>query len=650
MSTGNKPTCIDGFDTEELALLSALARKAVFETCLSADHGHVGGSSAAAELFVTLYFGGVLRINPNDPDDPNRDRVMVRGHLGPLRYKLFSWLGWIEESELATYRRIGSRLQGHEDHLVTPGVDMGPSGSLGMLLSYGVGIALGARDIKKDFRSFVFLGDGEEQEGVVSEAARHAAHLRLGNLIAIIDRNGKQLSNPVVDIDSSNLNKIWEGYGWKVINLTDGHDIGAILAAYREALNGASLFGTPTLIIADTKKGFGLEGFEEHFSGFHTMSRVSKQVVKDGVTAIEARLSCKKTSELLKRLGEVRHKDNQSGQHSSWKPVELDITPGPETPNHPDRCQFDYFVSLKALIRRGILKANDMYFFTADVTTKETVQHLGISEMFHFHNVGIREQHMIATAHGLSLTRPEARILINSFDAFTYRCFDQIHVALQGHGSMVIIGDVSGITNSRNGKTHQTTGLTAGLLSMEGLTLLEPWDAEDTFACLNWAIGYGRRVMYIRIHSSFVQCKPDKQIERTLTYYTVRDTNSTPDVVLVSSGPTVDSCILASDALQQDGINTRVINVVNPNSLDEGFSALVVAGRPLITVYNGHPRVLRQAVADALLQNRVHPSFIRGFGFTVGNTGTFDEILQWAELDSQGVYENIKRVLQNENF
>ena len=258
VSCGNQEN-ISVFDTKELSTLAMLVRKGVFEICLAADHGHVGGSSAATELFVVLYFGGVLRYNTSDSRDPYRDRVLVRGHLGPLRYKLFSMLGWIKESELTTYRRIGSRLHGHEDHLETPGVDITPSGSLGMLLSYGVGAALGARDTGADFRTFVFLGDGEEQEGIISEAARHAAHLKLGNLVAIIDRNGKQLSNPVADTDSSDLATIWRGYGWKIVLLPNGHDITAIQEAYKTAVSNTAAEGVPVLIIADTVKGIGLE-------------------------------------------------------------------------------------------------------------------------------------------------------------------------------------------------------------------------------------------------------------------------------------------------------------------------------------------------------------------------------------------------------
>lgn len=638
------PCSITGFSNEELQILSQLARKGSFEICLTADHGHIGGSSAAAELFTVLYFGDILRFNPGNPDDPQRDRVLVRGHLGPLRYKLFSWFGWLEESELNTYRRIGSRLHGHEDHLETPGVDLTPSGSLGMLLSYGVGAALGARNNGEDFRTFVFLGDGEEQEGVVSEAARHAAHLQLDNLIAVVDRNGKQLSNPVVDTDSSSLAMIWEGYGWNVVSLEKGHDVAAVKAAYQSALSMSQATGRPTVIIAETIKGIGLEGAREHFSGYHTMSRLKNEVVERGITTIEASLD---SAQISLVLGKVEGLKGQSEEvvMATWQPVPLTISPTETTPNHPDNCQFDYFSELRRLVELGDLNRSHLYFLTADVTTVEVVKSLGLDSIFHFYNVGIREQHMIAMAHGLSVSYPQSRVLINSFDAFTYRGIDQLNAALQGHGNMIIIGDVAGITNSRNGKTHQTVGQPAALLAMEGLTFLEPWDATDTFACLNWALGESRRVVYIRVHSSPIVGAPDTQVKRSLSYYTVRESTCGPDLVIVGAGLTVDSCLMAADSLRSKGIHVRVVNVINPNALDEAFGNLIAGDKPVLTVYNGHPRVLRQAVADALLQGKVRPSTLDGIGFTIGNTGTFDEMRAWTGLDNAGVLLAAKRLL-----
>lgn len=640
------PGTVSVFTTIELEMLCAHARRDVFKICQAAHHGHVGGSSAAVELMTTLYFGNVLRFNPADPYDDERDRVLVRGHLGPLRYQYFAWLGWIEHEELWTYRRLGTRLHGHEDHHATPGVDLSPSGSLGMLLSYGTGAALAARNRRQSYRTFVFLGDGEEQEGVVSEAARHAAHLRLDNLIAVIDRNGKQLSNPVEEVDTTDLETLWRGYGWEVILLAEGHSIPAIKAAYDRAIEISVSEKRPVVIIANTVKGIGLAGAEAHYSGYHTISRCTTEVIDDGIRAIDETLS--DSADAL--IDRIRRLTGERTVRNIPVPTRADlrIALHDGTPNHPDACQGNYFKQLNRRIQDGEFGETQFYFLTADVTTKGAVQDLDLESAFHFYNVGIREQHMVALAHGLSVTDPNARILINSFDAFNYRSSDQLNAALQGKGRFIILGDVSGLTNAQNGKTHQTTGLPSALLAMHGLTFLEPWDAQDTYHCLNWALGESDGIVYIRVHSSAVSQSPMRDCDRTLSYYTVHDVKGRPDLVMVGSGLTVGTLLEAAKRLKEEGIQVRVINVINPNSLDAGFVRQLGNGTPLLTAYNGEAKVLRQAVADSILTSGgVTPCASLGLGFSVGNTGTYEELVSWAGLDAAHMYIAARSLLGN---
>jgi transketolase len=213
----------DQREVQELEVVCNEVCRLAFETVLDAQSGHIGGPSSSTELMVCLYFGGILRFDPANPRNPYRDRVLVRGHLGPLRYSLFSLLGWIDKNELGTYRTLGSRLQGHEAMELCPGVDITPSGSLGMLLSYGAGAAVALRNRGFQSTTYVFLGDGEEQEGNVSEAARHAVSLDLTNLVCIMDQNCKQLSRPTSDVDRADIRKVWEGYGWDVKEVRNGH-------------------------------------------------------------------------------------------------------------------------------------------------------------------------------------------------------------------------------------------------------------------------------------------------------------------------------------------------------------------------------------------------------------------------------------------
>lgn len=633
----------------ELLVLSYEARKSIFEICLNANSGHIGGCSGAVELLITLYFGGILRYNCKDAPNISRDIVLIRGHIGPLRYKIFSLLGYIHESELNDYRKYGSRLPGHEDYLKTPGIDLTPSGSLGMILSYGVGSAYAAKQEKNDCLSYVFLGDGEEQEGNVSEAARHAAHMRLNNLIVIIDRNAKQLSNPTAETDSSDLPTIWRGYGWETLILKNGHDISAIRNAYQKANIIAQEKKRPVVIIANTDKGRGIKGNKAHFSGYHTISTCSAKVVKLAIEKIRLDIvPLSKTLTDAKKKILSRKATTQcpvKKREIMFKPVKLNINPLSTTPRNPDMCQLDYFRILGDMIERKDVRMEPMFFLTADVTRKDHVEQLRLDRFCTFINTGIREQHTIAMAHGLSLSLPKSRILINSFDAFTYRSLDQLNAAAQGDSSMVIIGDVSGLTNSRNGKTHQTSGQPGALLMMPGVTLLEPWDVLDTFHCLNWAIGESRGVVFIRIHSSNIPSISLKT-KRNINWYVAHQPISEPDLTIVASGLVVGSALEAAYILEKEGLMIRTINLINHKKLDKSFSKMIPNQKPLLTVYNGYSGVLQANIARTLLETGTNiPSKLVGLGFDFGATGSTNELLHAYGIDAEGIVRIAKKEL-----
>ncbi len=634
----------------ELFALSQEIRRDVFEICKVSNSGHIGGSSGAVELLVTLYFGGFLKYHHQNSIDSERDLVLIRGHLGPLRYKIFSLLNYINESELYSYRDFGSRLCGHEDHLETPGVDITPSGSLGMILSYGVGSAYAAMNANLTYKTYVFIGDGEEQEGNISEAARNAAHLRLNNLIVIIDKNQKQLSNPVDEVDSSNIATIWSGYGWKVINLENGNDVSMVREAYRNADILTKETKMPVVIIANTRKGNGINKCLEHFSGYHTISTCCGKDVDDAINKLSETIQLVKNYLLSARKKIFNYRKDLCFypllNDSRFLPINLDINPSTTTVNNPDFCQLDYFKLLSNKVFLNKDNFDQIYFITADVTRKDHVKKLGLEKFCTFLNVGVREQHLISMAHGLSLSLPNSRIIINSLDAFTYRSLDQLNSAVQGKSSMVIISDVSGLTNSKNGKTHQTSGQPGAILMMPGIIFLEPWDVIDTFNCLNWAIGESRGIIFIRIHSSNVELFDTSKFERNINWYVVYESVSEPDLVIISSGFTVSESIKAAKILEKENIMVRVINIINHKSLNKDFSKLIVGGKPVLTVYNGNSDVLKSCVSMSLMEFGINiPSCIHGLGFNFGATGDIENLIKKYNLDSISISKKAKTLI-----
>jgi transketolase len=265
---------------QELRELATKARELILRTAHHAGAGHVGGSMSAADLLVTLYFDE-LRVDPDRPCDPGRDRfILSKGHCALGLYVVLAMRGYLDEAELADFDKGGSRLQMHPDMTKLPGIEMS-TGSLGQGLSAGVGMALGARmggdASSSGSRTYVLLGDGELQEGMSWEAAHVAPRYRLGNLTAILDHNGlQQYGWPPGDDDrgdrrdpwaSADLRAVFTGLGWYVLEV-DGHDIAAIRAALAEA-RASGETGRPTLILANTRKGRGVS-FTEMTIKWHT--------------------------------------------------------------------------------------------------------------------------------------------------------------------------------------------------------------------------------------------------------------------------------------------------------------------------------------------------------------------------------------------
>lgn len=633
----NACASINVFSDSELRTLCHMARSSAFEVCLDAGHGHIGASSSSVELMVALYFGGILRLDSADPLNASRDRVLVRGHLGPLRYSLFSYLGWVSQQELKTYRRLGSRLAGHEDHTLLPGVDITPSGSLGMLLSYGVGCATALKDSGSLARVFVFLGDGEEQEGNVSEAARYGAHLGHTNLVAIVDKNKKQLSNSTKENDSASLEHLWQGYGWNTVELQNGNSVVDAIEAYRSALEASAQNGKPTLLIAHTTKGLGVDGAAEHFSGYHTLSRVDPQLVQQSVSKIRQEIDPEIEALILEKLSQLSIKSGES--RSDLTPTFDLSTPAPlNLRNNPDACQFDYFKILPSLPEYAALRAGGLYFLTADVTTEDTVQALRLNETFRFHNVGLREQHMIAMAHGISITLPSARIIVNSFDAFAYRCFDQLNAAVQGRANIIMIGDVSGITNGRNGRTHQPPGVAGALQFLEGAKILEPSSALEMFRCLDWAISNNSGLVYLRVFSSdaaHVQpCGPEN-----LEWYYVRRSDE-PKVVFISSGLLVAPCTEASDFIAGLGIHSCVINVVDVSAGPRGAVSQIPSGALVVVAYNGNSDALLVPILDEILHIGTRFDVLK-IDYRHGATGTVQELMAKFSFGHENIVDRV---------
>ena len=225
--------------------------------CAGPEGGHLGGAMSLADVLAVLYFA-ILRNDPTDPAAADRDILLLsKGHAAPALYACLAERGFFPVDELRSFGHPGSRLMAHPVRAV-PGVEM-PTGSLGHGLSLGIGFALAARDDGRPRRTFCILGDGELQEGSVWEAAMAAGSLGLDNLVAIVDRNGLQITGRTENtVSLEPLAARWSAFGWDVVTV-DGHDVTALADALGST---PTTPGRPTVLLARTVKGRGIDFIE----------------------------------------------------------------------------------------------------------------------------------------------------------------------------------------------------------------------------------------------------------------------------------------------------------------------------------------------------------------------------------------------------
>lgn len=238
-------------------------RKDLVTMIYEAKTGHIGGALSSTDIMTVLYYS-VMKVDPKNPKLEDRDRfVLSKGHCVEPLYCILADKGFFEKDKLKTFSKFGSTLIGHPNNK-NAGVEMN-TGALGHGLPVSVGMALAAKMDNKDYKVYTLMGDGEQAEGSVWEAAMAGAHYKLDNLVAIVDRNRLQISGSTEDVMGLDpLEDKWTSFGWNVISV-DGNDIGALQEVF---LSLPRIKGKPTLIMANTVKGKGIS-YMENIAKWH---------------------------------------------------------------------------------------------------------------------------------------------------------------------------------------------------------------------------------------------------------------------------------------------------------------------------------------------------------------------------------------------
>jgi transketolase len=593
-----------------------------------AGSGHPTTCMSAAEIAAALFFAE-LRFDPKDPQHPEADRfVLSKGHAAPLLYAVWSAVGAFPRRDLLTLRRVTSDLEGHPTPRL-PFVDVA-TGSLGQGLCSAIGIALNARRIASDYRTYVLMGDGETAEGSVWEAAEVASHQGLDNLCAVTDMNAFGQSQPTQwHHDADALVRRWSAFGWHAIAI-DGHDLSAILRALAEA---RATSGRPTMIVARTLKGKGV-ALVENKDGWHGKVLKKGPEMDSAIAELEAQY--RKTTDALPVIPKPARRRTE--------PPPVDFVKSLPTPAyHLGDSVATREAYGTALATLGGLDPR-IVALDADVKNSTYSEKFEKLHRDRFYEVFIAEQVMIGMAMGLASRG--AIPFPSTFACFLERASDFIRMAGISHLNVKMAGSHAGISIGEDGPSQMALEDLALMRGVPTCTVLYPADGMSAERLMAIAAATPGPV-YVRT------TRPKTPIiyGPTETFVvggskTLR--RSAEDVVtVVAAGVTLFEALKAHDDLARDKIAIRVIDAYCLQPIDR--DALIDAGTAtagrVITVEDHYAHGgLGDAVSEAVGDRgfRVHRLAVR----EVPRSGTPEELLDRYGISARAIVSAVKAFIQ----
>ena len=600
-------------NTAELAELAQQLRVDSVRASAAAGSGHPTSSMSAADLMAVL-LARHLRYDFERPAHPGNDRfVLSKGHATPLLYSAYKAVGAIEDGELLTFRRIGSRLEGHPTPRRVPWVETA-SGSLGQGLPIGVGIALaGKRLDRAGYRVWVLCGDSELAEGSVWEAAEHAAYENLDNLTAIVDVNRLGQRGPTRhghDLDA--YARRFQAFGWHTVEV-DGHDVDAVDRAYGEA---RSTTGQPTVILARTLKGKGVADVQDR-EGLHG------KPLPDADAAIA-------------ELGGPR--DLRVRVHEPPATRALHAVPD----GHLELPRWDKGEEVatrnaygEALAALGAARS-DVVALDGEVSDSTRAEFFAKEFPDRFFECYIAEQQMVAAAVGLA-TRGRVPYA-STFAAFLTRAYDFVRMASISGVGVNLVGSHAGVAIGQDGPSQMGLEDLAMMRAVYDSTVLYPCDANQTAKLVAAMAGLdGIRYLRTSRGAGPVIYGPDEEFP--VGGSKVLRAGDHDRLTVVTAGVTVHEALAAADVLAREGIAIRVIDLYSVKPVDR-MTLRQAADETglLLTVEDHHEEGgLGDAVLDAFLDGRPVPRLVRLAVRMMPGSASPDEQLHAAGIDAAAI-------------
>jgi transketolase len=575
--------------------------------------GHPTSSMSAADLMAVL-LDGHLKLDFDDPANPAGDHlVFSKGHASPLLYACFKAAGAISDDELLSFRKLGSRFEGHPTPVI-PWVDVA-TGSLGQGLPVAVGLALAAKRFDRSpSRVWCLCGDSEMAEGSIWEAFDHASHWELDNLVAIVDVNrlgqtGETMHGWDLDLYAGRA----RAFGWEAIEV-DGHDVEAIEDAYAQA---ERVSGRPAVVLARTKKGAGVKAVEDQ-PGKHG------KPVEDAEAAIEELGGERElTVEVAKPEAHPRGEGQTLTRGEGLTLPRWDV--GDEVATRKA-----YGEALKALgDARG-----DVIALDGEVSNSTYSEIFGDAHPDRYVELYIAEQQLIATA--VALQRRGWKPFCSTFAAFLTRAYDFVRMAAVSRAELKLCGSHAGVSIGEDGPSQMGLEDVAAFRGVHSSTVLYPSDANQA-AHLVGLMADLDGIAYLRTHRGALPViyGPGDRFDIGGSHV-VRDGD---DVTLVGAGVTLHEALTAAEELARDGVEARVIDLYSVKPLDTQTLARAASETGAIVTAEDHwpEGGLGEAVLSALAEAG-ESCPVRKLGVEImPGSGTPEELLREAGIDAGAI-------------
>jgi transketolase len=576
----------------------------------AAGSGHPTSSMSAADLMAVL-LDGHLRLDYANPGDPRNDHLIFsKGHASPLYYAVLKAAGGIDDAELLTFRKLGSRLEGHPTPRIPP-TDVA-TGSLGQGLPISVGVALAGRRLDRlPYRVWCLCGDSEMAEGSMWEAFQHAGWEGLDNLVAIVDVNRLgQTRETMLGWNMEGYAERVRAFGWHTI-VIDGHDVDQIEAAYAEA---ESTTGQPTAILARTMKGKGVKAVEDQ-PGKHG------KPLDDPEAAI-AELGGERdlTVEVAKpQGGEPRTFAVAGGELPTWELGDTEAT------------RTAYGEALAAL---GSIRG-DVVALDGEVSNSTYAEKFAKAHPDRYFEMFIAEQQLVAAAVGIQVGGRWVPFA-STFAAFLSRAYDFVRMAAISRADIRLSGSHAGVSIGEDGPSQMALEDIASIRAIHGSTVLHPSDANQA-AKLVAAMADRKGISFIRTlrAKTLVRTAPDEDV----TIGGSRVAHEGDDVAIVACGITLEEAMKAADTLDGEGIRARVLDCYSVKPIDaEAVAAAARECGALVTVEDHAPEGgLGDAVLDALAAADERPRVTKLAVREIPGSGTPEELVHGAGIDAEAI-------------